>query len=77
MIADVRLALGGVAHKPWRASAAERLLRGRRPSDEAFAAAADAEMAGASPLPHNAYKIELGRRLILRALKTALRGTGV
>ncbi|TPG16743.1 xanthine dehydrogenase family protein subunit M [Sphingomonas koreensis] len=76
VIATVRLAMGGVAHKPWRAFEAERLLQGQRPSTEVFAAAADAEMAGASPLPHNGYKVALGRRLIVRALETALRGTG-
>ena len=74
-ITDVRLVMGGVAHKPWRASEAERLLRGQPPSDALFDAAATAEMAGARPLQHNGYKVGLGRRLIARALRTALAGT--
>ena len=74
-IVDVRLAMGGVAHKPWRAVEAERLLRDQPPSEEHFAAAAAAEMAPARPLQHNGYKVELGRRLIVRALRTALVGT--
>ena len=73
-IADVRLAMGGVAHKPWRARRAEAVLRGGRPSTEHFAAAADAEMEAARPLEHNRYKVELGRHLIVRALSTALAG---
>ncbi len=75
VLGDVRLALGGVAHKPWRATEAERLLRGQPPSDTLFDAAATAEMAAARPLRHNRYKVELGRRLIARALRTALAGT--
>lgn len=76
IIVDVRLAMGGVAHKPWRAVEAEQLLRGKAPSDTLFSAAADAEMTRAEPLQHNGYKVELGRRLIVRALHTALAGTG-
>ena len=72
---DVRLAMGGVAHKPWRATEAERLLHGQVPSVALFEAAAAAEMAAARPLQHNCYKVELGRRLIVRALRTALAGT--
>ncbi len=75
-IVDVRLAIGGVAHKPWRAAEAERLLRGQPPSEERFLAAATAEMEMAQPLQHNRYKVELGRRLIVRAFRTALAGTG-
>ena len=74
LLADVRLAMGGVAHKPWRATEAERLLRGQPPSDALFDAAAAAEMATARPLRDNGYKVELGRRLIARALRTALAG---
>ena len=76
IIVDVRLAMGGVAHKPWRAVEAERLLRGHPPSEERFSAAAAAEMETAQPLSHNRYKVELGRRLIVRTLRTALAGTG-
>jgi xanthine dehydrogenase YagS FAD-binding subunit len=67
-IADVRIALGGVAHKPWRARAAERLLAGARPAIEVFAAAADAELAFARPQRHNAFKIPLAKRTIASVL---------
>ena len=72
LVTDARLAMGGVAHKPWRAVEAERLLRGRSPTDDLFKAAAAAEMEAARPLQHNRYKVELGRRLIVRALRAAL-----
>jgi xanthine dehydrogenase YagS FAD-binding subunit len=68
-IADARVALGGVAHMPWRATAAEAALRGRPPTAEVFEAAADAELREASPLPDNAYKVPLARNLIVRALQ--------
>lgn len=68
MIADVRLALGGVAHKPWRARAAESVLRGARPTEANFRAAADAELSDARPLESNAFKIELARRIIVTGL---------
>jgi xanthine dehydrogenase YagS FAD-binding subunit len=67
-IRDVRLALGGVAHKPWRALEAEKLLRGQPPSMENFRTAADAELAAAKPLRDNAFKIELARRTISAVL---------
>lgn len=70
-IREARLAMGGVAHKPWRARAAERALVGQAPGEAAFAAAAQAEMAAARPLEHNAYKVELGRHAIVRALHRA------
>jgi xanthine dehydrogenase YagS FAD-binding subunit len=67
-IADVRLALGGVAHRPWRAWTAEAALRGR-PADEAsFRAAAEAELAQAAPLRDNGFKIELAARTITAVL---------
>jgi xanthine dehydrogenase YagS FAD-binding subunit len=65
---DVKIALGGVAHKPWRARLAEAALEGRPPSIETFHAAADAELAHAQPLPGNAFKIELARRVIVDML---------
>jgi len=68
VIRDIRLALGGVAHKPWRAMEAERLLRGQSPSKEKFRAAAEAELAAANPLRDNAFKIELARRTITAVL---------
>jgi xanthine dehydrogenase YagS FAD-binding subunit len=72
-IAEVRLALGGVATKPWRARRAERALTGRPASRAAFAEAARAELAVASPRPLNAFKVELAQRTIVRAL-TSLTG---
>jgi xanthine dehydrogenase YagS FAD-binding subunit len=67
-VRDVRIALGGVAHKPWRASAAERLLAGSEVTIEAFARAADAELAPAVPQAHNRFKIALAKRVIVSAL---------
>ena len=70
-MADVRIALGGVAHRPWRALHAEAVLRGAAASDESYARAADAELAGARALQHNAFKIPLARntlRMVLRRL---------
>lgn len=67
-VADVRLAFGGVAHKPWRAAVAEDALRGG-PADEAsFAAALDAELAAAEPLIDNAYKVPMLRRVAVATL---------
>jgi xanthine dehydrogenase YagS FAD-binding subunit len=67
-IADVRIALGGVAHKPWRASAAETILRGSTASREIFERAADAELAPAVPRRDNGFKIELAKRTIVSVL---------
>ncbi|MEO3829560.1 xanthine dehydrogenase family protein subunit M [Actinomadura sp. B10D3] len=68
ILAEVRLALGGVATKPWRARAAERSLTGGPAASEAFAEAAAHEMAAAVPRPLNSFKVELARRTIVRAL---------
>ena len=70
-IRAARLALGGVAHKPWRRQEAEEVLIGKPASDEAFALAADLLLEGARPLAHNGFKIELARRAIVRALGDA------
>lgn len=67
-VKDVRLALGGVAHKPWRASRAEALLRGGPATAAAFRAAADAELADARPLSNNGFKVELATRTITAVL---------
>jgi xanthine dehydrogenase YagS FAD-binding subunit len=73
-IKEARLALGGVAHKPWRDAAAEAALRGR--ADEAgFTRAADLLLHDAKEFAHNAFKIDLARRAIVRALTQASRGT--
>lgn len=71
-VEDVRLALGGVAHKPWRAHAAETSLRGKAPSESNFRAAAEAELAAAQPLRDNAFKIELAKRTIVATLRDLL-----
>ncbi len=68
VIVDVRLALGGVAHKPWRATTAEQALRGQSATIAAFQSAADAELAPAKPLGDNAFKIDLAKRLIVSTL---------
>src|SRR5260221_152866 len=68
VVRDVRLALGGVAHKPWRAWKAEAALRGALATEEAFRRAAEAELADAQPLPGNAFKVSLARNLIVRTL---------
>ncbi|SFR97429.1 FAD binding domain-containing protein [Sphingomonas jatrophae] len=68
IVRDVRLALGGVAHKPWRAEAAEAALRGKPATAENFRAAAEAELSAAVGLRDNAFKIELARRTIVAVL---------
>lgn len=68
LIKDVRLALGGVAHKPWRAFRLEAALKGQPATEEGFLAAAKAELADAQPLTHNGFKIELARRTIVAVL---------
>ena len=71
-ISSVRLAMGGVAHKPWRLSAAETALRGVSLDDSDGLKAAIAKSFGdARPLAHNAFKVELAQRVALRALQTA------
>lgn len=69
VVSEVRLALGGVAPKPWRAWKAEAALRGRAATEAAFLAAADAELADARALSHNGFKIELARRTIVAVLQ--------
>jgi xanthine dehydrogenase YagS FAD-binding subunit len=68
VVRDVRLALGGVAHKPWRAWTAERMIRSRPATEELFDAAAAAELADARPLRDNAFKVDLARRTIVAVL---------
>jgi xanthine dehydrogenase YagS FAD-binding subunit len=69
-IREARLALGGVGTKPWRALEAERALVGHRPDPGVFARAAEAALADARPRKHNAFKLELARRTIVRTLAT-------
>ncbi|PXY24916.1 FAD binding domain-containing protein [Prauserella endophytica] len=68
-VRDVRLALGGVAHKPWHATLAEHAMRGGPATVDAFQAAADAELAEAEPLPDNGFKLKLARNMIVSALR--------
>jgi xanthine dehydrogenase YagS FAD-binding subunit len=70
-IVDARLAVGGVATKPWRARNAEAALLGRAVNAETFAAAADAELAAAIPRQHNAFKVPFAQRALVRALTLA------
>src|SRR5580658_2675362 len=74
-IVEARIALGGVALKPWRARAAEAMLAGARPGAAAFRAAAEAALADAKPPGDNQFKIELARRIVTRALMLAAAGT--
>ncbi|HEX2724586.1 MAG TPA: xanthine dehydrogenase family protein subunit M [Beijerinckiaceae bacterium] len=73
-IKDARLALGGVAHKPWRDPAAEAALRGQGAEESTFARAAELLLRDARGYGHNSFKIGLARRAIVRALSQAARG---
>lgn len=75
LIAEARLALGGVAAKPWRVAAAEAALKGARPDADSFATAAAAALEGAAPTPGTAFKVALAQRLCVRALSHAAQGT--
>ncbi|MER7191974.1 FAD binding domain-containing protein [Streptomyces flaveolus] len=68
VVREARLALGAVASRPWRARAAEAVLTGAPAGGDTFAAAADAELAAARPLPDNAYKVTLMRNLVIAVL---------
>jgi len=68
VVRDVRLAIGAVAPVPWRARAAERVLAGRPATAEWFGRATDAELAAATPLPDNAFKLTLVRNIVVRML---------
>ncbi|MBV9003055.1 MAG: xanthine dehydrogenase family protein subunit M [Solirubrobacterales bacterium] len=68
-VADVRIALGGVAHKPWRAETAEAHLRGGPISEDAFRAAAEAELEAAAPIGEEAFKVPLARNTIVAVLR--------
>nr|WP_315249109.1 xanthine dehydrogenase family protein subunit M [uncultured Duganella sp.] len=75
VVRAARLALGGVAHKPWRLPAAEALLLGRPAGAGSFAQAADALLAGAQGRGQNDFKIGLARRAVMRALELAAAGS--
>ncbi len=70
-VREARVALGGVASKPWRSAEAEQALAGKPVGEQAFATAAEAALAGAKPQTFNSFKIELAKRTIIRALSTA------
>jgi xanthine dehydrogenase YagS FAD-binding subunit len=74
VVRGVRLALGGVAHKPWRATRAEDVLRGAPATEEIFRHAADAVLAEARPLEQNAFKIPLVRNVVVRTLLDLVEG---
>jgi xanthine dehydrogenase YagS FAD-binding subunit len=74
-ITEARLALGGVAHKPWRSPEVETMLRGHAADELAFRGAADLLLRDAKGFSHNAFKIDLARRAIVRALTQAANGT--
>ena len=74
-VTEARVALGGVAHKPWRREEAEALLQGNEPDRVAFNRVADALLAGAKGQGGNDFKIPLARRAIVRALEQAAAGT--
>ncbi|MBM0274326.1 xanthine dehydrogenase family protein subunit M [Micromonospora sp. STR1s_6] len=74
VVRDVRIAFGGVAHKPWRAIKAEELLRGGPAGEDQFRRAAEAELADARPLAGNAFKVPLARNTMVRTLLELLEG---
>ncbi len=74
MIRAARVALGGVAHKPWLATEAEKILVGAKANEQTFRAAADATMRDAKPQKHNKFKIEMASRAIVRSLTIATGG---
>ncbi|MDR7049077.1 xanthine dehydrogenase YagS FAD-binding subunit [Duganella sp. 3397] len=74
-VRDARIALGSVAHKPWRVPAAEAVLIGRQVDETAFAEAADVLLAGAQGQGQNDFKVTMARRAVIRALTQAVEGT--
>jgi xanthine dehydrogenase YagS FAD-binding subunit len=72
VVQDARIVLGGVAHKPWPVPEAASLLRGKRADGDAFREVAEAALRGAAPHKHNAFKVDLAKRAIVRALSSAM-----
>jgi xanthine dehydrogenase YagS FAD-binding subunit len=70
-IKDARVSLGSVAHKPWLVSDAPKILVGKELSVEVARSVAEAAVVGAAPLKHNAYKIEMAKSAVVRALQSA------
>jgi xanthine dehydrogenase YagS FAD-binding subunit len=75
VVRQARVALGGVAHKPWREPAAEAALRGQAPNAANFKVAADILLRDAKGYPYNTFKIDLAHRALVRALTQAAQGT--
>jgi xanthine dehydrogenase YagS FAD-binding subunit len=75
-VSSARIALGGIAHIPWRAQRVEQRLVGSPATEDAFRAAADAELEHAEPLPGNEFKVELTRRTIVATLTSLTEGQG-
>jgi xanthine dehydrogenase YagS FAD-binding subunit len=75
-VRDVRIALGGVAHKPWRTPDAEAVLRGQAVTPALLARAGEAAVRGAQPYRDNAFKVELAQRAVVRALRTVIAKAG-
>ncbi len=73
-IKQARVAMGGVSHKPWRATEAEKFLTGKEATEANFKQAAEMEMKQAKPLEYNKFKVELSKRAIARALMMAMNG---
>jgi xanthine dehydrogenase YagS FAD-binding subunit len=72
-----RMALGGVAHKPWRSLEAEAFLQGKVAEAKTFEKAAEIALQGAKPLKHNAFKVDMAKRAIRRALAISAQGGGI
>jgi xanthine dehydrogenase YagS FAD-binding subunit len=76
-IQQARMALGGVAHKPWRSPEAEKFLEGKTAETATFQQAAEIALQGAKPLKYNAFKVEMAKRAIRRALTVSAQGGGI
>jgi xanthine dehydrogenase YagS FAD-binding subunit len=76
VIREARIALGGIAHKPWRARRAEAALRGRPAAIDSFRRAAEAELADAQPLRHNAFKVPMARNTMIAVLRDLVKEEG-
>jgi xanthine dehydrogenase YagS FAD-binding subunit len=76
-IRDARLAMGGVAHKPWRLTVAEKFLKGKPAKDSSFQEAAELALQEAKPLTHNKFKIDMSKRAVRRALTVSAKGGGL
>lgn len=76
-ITKARIALGGVAHKPWRSIAAEQFLLGKPANETTFQQAAELALQGTKPLAHNGFKVEMAKRALKRAIAISAQGGGL